>query len=79
MIIYLLGVKPLSLKFMNNLEIFNELSILIVSSHLYLFTPLVDDPDFQYIAGWSIILVTTMNVSVNMIILLYQGFKSMIL
>jgi hypothetical protein len=70
MIIYLLGVKPFTEKRNNRLEIFNEISILIVSSHLYLFTPFLENPEVQYGAGWSIIVITTINISVNMAILL---------
>jgi hypothetical protein len=70
MIIYLLGVKPFTEKRNNRLEIFNEISILIVSSHLYLFTPFLENPEVQYAAGWSIIVITTINISVNMAILL---------
>ena len=37
-------VKPFKDPFMNKLEIFNEISIVIVGYHLYLFTDYVDDP-----------------------------------
>ena len=58
--------KPFEEKYMNNLEIFNELCIVIVSYHLYLFTNYIGDPLLQYNIGWSIVGTTIGNILVNM-------------
>jgi hypothetical protein len=51
------------------LEIFNELCIMAAAYHLFVFTPFVDDPAFQYKVGWSMIGVTTFNIAVNMAVM----------
>jgi len=45
MIIYLTYVRPFQEPLLNNLEIFNEFSILIASYHLHCFTDFVPDPE----------------------------------
>lgn len=42
-IIYLTLVKPFEVSYMNKLEIFNEICILIVSYHMFIFTDFVPD------------------------------------
>jgi hypothetical protein len=65
-------------KFYNRLELFNEICILIVSLHLYLFTMFVPDPELKYSIGWSLIGVTCLNIGVNMVIVLIIGIKALI-
>lgn len=55
---------------LNSLEIFNECCIIAAAYHLFLFTSYVDDPELQFSCGWSIIGVTTVNVVVNMTVML---------
>lgn len=43
-IVYIQHVKPFELPFMNKLEVFNEVCIIIAAYHLILFTEFVDDP-----------------------------------
>ena len=45
MIIYLTYVKPFEIPLLNQLEIFNEYSILLASYHLFTFTAFVPDPE----------------------------------
>ena len=51
---------------LNTLEVFNEVCIIAAAYHLFLFTAFVDDPEKQYLCGFSIIGVTTFNIVVNM-------------
>ncbi len=62
---------------MNRLEIFNELSILVSSYHLFAFTALVDSPSVQYLIGWSLIGVIALNITVNMLIVAYSTYCSL--
>lgn len=70
MIIFITTVKPFEDSFMNKLELFNELCILGVSYHLILFTNFNPDVNNQYLAGWSIIGITMLNVITNMSIMI---------
>jgi hypothetical protein len=47
----------------------------MASYHLIAFTPFVDDPYVQYLVGWSLIGVTTLNILVNMAVMGYSSFK----
>jgi hypothetical protein len=76
MIIYLTQVQPFELKHVNMLEIFNEICILIVSFHLFLFTNFVDNAKTQSNIGWSLILFTVANIVVNMAIIIINGWKA---
>jgi hypothetical protein len=44
----------------------------MASYHLFAFTPFVDSASVQYLVGWSIIGVTTLNIGVNMMFVGYQ-------
>ncbi|TNV87454.1 hypothetical protein FGO68_gene15662 [Halteria grandinella] len=85
MSIYFILVRPFEEKSLNRIEVFNELCILFASYHLLLFTDFdYSDPSdteeqhlqTQYMAGWSIIAVTTLNIIVNMAIMCYQTAQS---
>jgi hypothetical protein len=70
LIIYLIKYPPFELNMLNKLEIFNELCILSAALHLFMFTDFTPDPEFQLEVGWSIIGVTTLNIIVNMIVMI---------
>lgn len=44
-LVFVVLAKPYETPHANNTEIFNELVILAVSEHLYLFTDFIDDPE----------------------------------
>ncbi len=67
--------KPFENPLLNRLEIFNELCIMGAAYHLFVFTPFVDDPEFQYKVGWSMIGVTVLNIVVNIGIMGYASYK----
>jgi hypothetical protein len=61
---------------MNNyLEIFNEFSILAIAYHLCIFTDFVEDTGLQYEVGWSVIVVTILNLLINTLVILTITFK----
>ena len=47
------------------MELFNELSILACAYHTVAFTAFLDNPDIQYDMGWSLILISLLNILVN--------------
>ena len=63
---------------MNILEIFNELCLILIGYHLFLFTEYVSDPTLKYNIGWSIITVTMLNIIVNIAIMLLSTMMSII-
>ncbi len=77
LILYTTLCKPFMQHSMNRLEIFNEVSILISSYHLLAFTPFVDSPSLQYLLGWSLIGVITLNIVVNMLFIGYSTLCSL--
>jgi hypothetical protein len=77
LIIYNKLARPFEDPKLNKLEIFNELCIMAAAYHLFIFTPFVDDPAFQYKAGWSIIGVTTFNIAVNMAVMGWASYKNL--
>jgi hypothetical protein len=78
MLIYIVEFQPFEKQLINYLEIFNELCILAVAYHLLLFTDFVSDLDIQYNAGWSIVLLTALNIVVNMIVIFIELIKLLI-
>ncbi len=57
------------------MEIFNELSILVISYHLIAFTDYLSDSDIKEKVGWSALAFTLFNISVNMVIMMHQTYK----
>jgi hypothetical protein len=70
MLVYLIGQRPFEEDFMNKLEMFNELAILLVSYHLFMITDFNPDVIRQYNVGWSIIVITAFNIGTNMVIMI---------
>lgn len=56
----------------SRLEYFNEFSLIICTYHYYCFTDFVDDPEVRYKVGYSLILVTLINLAVNIFVMLKQ-------
>lgn len=73
LIIYVGFIKPFKIPFMNKLELFNEVTILVITYHLLLFTNFNPDPITQYYVGYSIMGVTLFNILGNISIILIQG------
>lgn len=55
------------------MEIFNEITIMCAAYHLFLFTDFWPNVSDQYNVGFSIIVVTTMNIAVNMGVIIVKG------
>jgi hypothetical protein len=57
------------------MESYNEITILLVGYHLLLFTDFIEDSDMQYMVGFSVIVVTLLNILINFIIMFVASFK----
>lgn len=74
--IYIAHVRPFDTNLLNDLEIFNEVSILFATYHLFLFTDYAEgDVDLQYLAGWSMVVLSAFNISVNMLVMVVVTAK----
>lgn len=76
-ILFLFLTRPYESPSANNTEIFNELTILAIATHLFLFTDFLEDDDMQMFAGYSLIGVVLFNVLVHMLIMLIYSLKSL--
>ena len=71
---YLIYSEPFKVMKMNKIEVFNEATILLSAYHMMLFTDFLPDIEKQYMAGYSMIAVTLMNVAVNTLIMGIETF-----
>lgn len=61
---------------MNRLEMFNEISILIITYPILLFTGYFNTTQtIQYNTGWTMIMMILVNVLVNLSIVLLENFR----
>jgi hypothetical protein len=70
MVAYLVSVKPFEEPMLNRIEIMNEVTVLVASIHLFAFSDFVEDPQRQYLMGWSLISFTCLNIGINFLIML---------
>ena len=59
------------------MEVFNEMTVLICSWHLLIFSDLITDADIQYMAGWSLVLITISNLLINIGIVLFTSLADL--
>lgn len=69
---YYLAVKPLQEPFLNRLEVFNELCILVASYVLVAFTDCLDNPIDKFNAGWTMAAVIIICAIVNMALIFWK-------
>ena len=70
-IAYVSGIRPHARATINNQEIINEITVLIASYPLLIFTNWVWDMDTRVNAGWFLIACIMLNVILNISILLF--------
>ncbi|TNV87548.1 hypothetical protein FGO68_gene6265 [Halteria grandinella] len=75
---YIMYARPFMERTLNSMEMFNEGCILIASYHTLIFSDGIPSDnageiiDFQYKAGWCLIGIVSVNVLVNMSVMVYQ-------
>ncbi len=74
MTIFFIVVKPLNEPFLNRMEIFNELCLLICSYYLFMFTDFIPDVQTRFLAGWGFIGIAVFNIGVNWACLFYKVY-----
>jgi len=73
-ICYILVTRPFEEALLNKMEFFNELSVLIASYIILLFSPFLDDYNLIYKMGWLMIGIVSFNLIVNMLVILNNTF-----
>ena len=59
---------------MNRIEIFNEITLLVLSYFLFFFTDFVPSVYMRYTLGWVFISITVFNIAVNWCALFYKVY-----
>jgi hypothetical protein len=77
--VYIIKAQPFESKKLNGFEMFNELTVLLISYTMLLLTDFYPGLIRQYNVGWFLVLVTLLNILINMIhaliITIVQLFK----
>jgi len=71
MISFLISVKPFSEPFLNRIEIFNEMALLVSSYFMFLFTDFVEDAQLRSKLGWAYIGIIAAMIGVNWTCMLF--------
>ena len=75
LLVNLLHYMPYESRSINNLEVFNELTVLSVITLLLCFGDFVPDAKTRYETGYAYIGVTLVNIFINLIIMLASLFR----
>ena len=68
---YTAYVLPFQSLLLNYQEVFNEITVLLASYHLFCFTEWVYDLNARFLIGWSLLAVIAINVVTNIGIMLF--------
>ena len=67
------------MKFLNRMEIFNELTLLVISYSLFSFTEFIPDVEFRYSLGWGFIAIVAFNITINWVALMYRIIRTIVI
>ena len=76
MLLFFTSVNPMVEPFLNRMEMFNEVCLLICSYFLFAFTDFVPDVNTRYMYGWAFIGVAVFNIACNWGALFYKVYLS---
>jgi len=75
---YIGSVQPFEDPLNNGLELFNELTVMGVGYHLFFLTDYMPDKIAQYRLGYSLIVVTSLNILINFGVIIISGVQSFV-
>ena len=78
MLFFIILVHPYKEPFLNKLECFNEVTLLIVSYCFLFFLEQIDSPELKGYVGWFLIGITVFNTLMNILIVIYSSIKIVI-
>ena len=76
MVIYLLYFMPMQTKYLNLIEVFNELTCIVLMYHLQLFSDFVPSAETRSRLGISFIFFICLNVCVHIFFLMRSSFSN---
>ena len=76
-LMYIQLARPFETPVLNQIELFNEFTILVAACHMFAFTDYLGDPTMQYTVGWSMIAVTVLNIAANILVIIYFTAKQL--
>jgi len=68
-------VEPFELRRKNELELFNEVTVMFALYHLICFSDFVPDPSMRFSIGYSICTIMSIQLVVNMFLVLRNQFR----
>ena len=74
MLLFIIDVNPLNQPFLNRIEIFNEVTLLILSYFLFFFSDFVPNVYMRYALGWAFIFIAVLNIAVNWCALFFKAY-----
>ena len=78
MITYLMYVFPMNSRFLNGMEIMNEVTLFLTSYFLYLFTSFVPNAELRYEMGWYFIGIAASNIFLNWLAMVYKFVEPLV-
>lgn len=78
-LIYYGYVKPFDSRLRTRIDMFNEISVTVITWHMMFFTQFVPDPRNQSIVGWSMIICICFNALCNVLVVLWFAGRSLYL
>eukprot|EP00347_Sterkiella_histriomuscorum_P005693 403355625 len=76
-VMYVMIMKPFESSLLNKMEAFNEICILGVVYHFFLFSDYITDEDIKYDAGWSACFVLAIQMLVNISVMMTQSYQEL--
>jgi len=73
-IIYVFGWKRMETKKENNINLFNETCFWLMMLLMMMFTDYISDKEMQYTVGYLFVYLVWMNLSINLLIVIYDIF-----
>jgi hypothetical protein len=70
-LIYNRIVMPFSKKAQSDIELFNEISIILIGYLMVVFSDMLQDSDMKYLFGWITIILFIINFTINFVLLVY--------
>jgi len=75
-LIYTGQVQPFASKFLNRMEMINNVFILLCSYYLFLFTEFVPSPEAKFNLGWSLVAVYWICIVFNTAVLVFIAIRN---
>ena len=69
--------RPLTLRYKNTLELFNEFFVVLISHSIFTFTDFVQDDEWKYIMGFYMIGLTSLSILLNFVVFMNSALHNL--